>query len=217
MYLILFIHSSVFGHSGCFWVLNTVNSVAVNIGINVSFWIVIFSGYMPSRGISRSYRSFKCFQKHPYSSPQWLYQFTFPARCRTVPFSPTFTVCRFFFDGGRPGWWKVISHRSVLLWSVMLFVCLCCCLVTQLCSTFLGPHDCSPPDFSDGISQARLSEWVSISYFRGPSWLRNYTHFSWKSPALQVDSLPLSHRGSPVKVVCPFFDWVVFILIFFRS
>ena len=101
-----------------------------------------------------------------------------------------------FFDGGRPGWWKVIPHRSALLWSVMLFVCLCCCLVTQLCSTFLGPHDCSPPDFSDGISQARISEWVSISYFRGSSWLRNHTHFSCKSPALQVDSLHLSHWKS---------------------
>ena len=50
MYHIFFIHSSVDGHLGCFHVLAIVNRAAVNIGVHVSFRIVVFSGYMPSCG-----------------------------------------------------------------------------------------------------------------------------------------------------------------------
>ena len=51
---IFFIHSSVNRHLGCFLVLVIVNSAAVNIGVRVSFWIMIFSGYMPNGGIAGS-------------------------------------------------------------------------------------------------------------------------------------------------------------------
>ena len=57
MYHIFFIHSSVIGHLGCFHVLAIVNSAAMNIGVHVSFWIMVFSGYMPSSGIAGSYGS----------------------------------------------------------------------------------------------------------------------------------------------------------------
>ena len=52
------IHSSVDGHLGCFHVLATVDGAAVNIGIHVSFSILVFSGYMPRSGIAGSYGSF---------------------------------------------------------------------------------------------------------------------------------------------------------------
>ena len=42
----IFIHSSVDGHSGCFHLLGIVNSTAVNIGMQVSFGITVFSVYM---------------------------------------------------------------------------------------------------------------------------------------------------------------------------
>ena len=39
--------------------------------------------------------------------------------------------------------------------------------------------DCSPPGSSlHGISQARIVEWVTISFSRGPSWPRNWTRIS---------------------------------------
>ena len=52
-----FIHSSVDGHQSCFHVLAIANSATVNTGIHVSFWIMVFSGYMFSCGIAWSYGS----------------------------------------------------------------------------------------------------------------------------------------------------------------
>ena len=56
MYHNLFIHSSVDGHLGCFYVLVIVNNAAVNIRICVSFSIMISSGCMPSNGIVGSFK-----------------------------------------------------------------------------------------------------------------------------------------------------------------
>ena len=42
-----------------------------------------------------------------------------------------------------------------------------------------------------GILQARILEWVAISFSRGSSWPRNRT----RSPALQSDSLLTELRG----------------------
>ena len=54
---IVYIHSSVIRHLGCFQVLAVVKSAAVNTGVHVSFWVMVFSGYMPSSGIARSHES----------------------------------------------------------------------------------------------------------------------------------------------------------------
>ena len=52
-------------------------------------------------------------------------------------------------------------------------------LVTQSCLTLCNPMDCSPPSFTvHGILQARILEWVAISFCRGPSWLRDWTRVS---------------------------------------
>ena len=60
-----------------------------------------------------------------------------------------------------------------------IYVCICCCLAPKLCSTVCDPMDCSPSSSSvHGISQARILEWVAISFsevFSGP---RDQTHAS---------------------------------------
>ena len=58
MYHKFFIHSSIDGHLGGFRVLAIVNSAAVNIGVHVSFSIMVFSGYLPISGDAGSYGNF---------------------------------------------------------------------------------------------------------------------------------------------------------------
>ena len=67
---------------------------------------------------------------------------------------------------------KCLSHFHPLLWPPILkprdHLSLAC--IYQLCPTLCNPMDCSPPGSSvHGISQARILEWVSISFSRGSS------------------------------------------------
>ena len=51
--------------------------------------------------------------------------------------------------------------------------------VAQLCLTLCNPMDCSLSGSSvHGISQARVLEWIAISFSRGSSWPRNRTWVS---------------------------------------
>ena len=59
--------------------------------------------------------------------------------------------------------------------------------VTQSCPTLRDRMDCSPPGSSiHGIFQARILEWVAISYSRGSSWAREWTWVSMNRGAWQT-------------------------------
>ena len=56
---------------------------------------------------------------------------------------------------------------------------ICCCLVAKSCLTLCDPAHCSLPGSSvHVISQARILEWVDISFSKGSSQPRDRTHIS---------------------------------------
>ena len=72
----------------------------------------------------------------------------------------------FSWDGNGIDWLISLSLRKKLPWNILCGSC----LVTKSC-LFCDSMDCSPPDSSvHGISQARILEWVAISFSRGSSW-----------------------------------------------
>ena len=78
--------------------------------------------------------------------------------------------------------WIIITDAPVL------------CLVAQSCLTLCNPMHYSPPGSSvHGIIQARVLEWVAISFFRDlPD-----PGIEPGSPALKADSLPSELPGKP--------------------
>ena len=66
------------------------------------------------------------------------------------------------------------EYKKVCKPRVYMFV-----LVTQSCLTLCDPMDCSPPRSSvRGVLQARILEWVAISFCKGSSRLRDWTWIS---------------------------------------
>ena len=63
------------------------------------------------------------------------------------------------------------------------------------CPMLYDPMDCSPSGPSvHGILQARILEWVAISFSRGSSQPKDQTHISYISRQILYH---LSHLGSP--------------------
>ena len=110
-----FILVSANGHLGGFHVLSIVNSAAVNIGVYVTFSIMILSVYVLSSGIVGSCDSFiSNFLRILYSV---LHSDCINLHChkqhKRFPFSPhAFQIFCRFFDDDHSDWCEVISHCS---------------------------------------------------------------------------------------------------------
>ena len=88
------------------------------------------------------------------------------------------------------------SDHCIFIWhvkntglSLMIFGvgnCVCVCVCAQSWLTLGDPMDCNLPDYSaHGTFQARMLEWVAISYSRAPSRLVAWRHILgkvWEGP-----------------------------------
>ena len=84
---------------------------------------------------------------------------------RTHTYTYIYTICHILFHFGLS---QDVEYNS-----------LCHTSVAQSCPTFCDLMDCSPPGSSvHGILQAKILEWVAISFSRGPSQPRNWTCIS---------------------------------------
>ena len=126
MYHNFFIHSSVDGRPGCFYVLAIVNSAAVNNGIHVFFFNFGFfrvnqffsksvsSVLVPRSGIAGSYGGFiPRFLRNLHTIfHSGCINLHFHQQHKSIPFSsPAFIVCR-LFNGAQSAQYEVISHCS---------------------------------------------------------------------------------------------------------
>ena len=95
--------------------------------------------------------------------------------------------------------------------------------VPQSCPTLCDPMDCSLPGFSvRGIFQARVLEWVAISFSRGSSWPRDRTQVIHNKDSIKVCCAPLTYSclrtstyinhsclcALPPQWVCGLHQWV---------
>ena len=72
------------------------------------------------------------------------------------------------------------------------------CMCAQSCPTLCNPLVCNPPGSSvRGILQARILEWVAISFSRGIFLTQGLNQNLLRLLHWEADSLLLSHWGSP--------------------
>ena len=73
----------------------------------------------------------------------------------------------------------LLYTHFLVFWSVDVCVCVCVCVCGQSCPTLCDPMDCSPPCSSvRGMFQARILDWVAISYSGRSSRPRDLTWVS---------------------------------------
>ena len=103
-----------------------------------------------------------------------------------------------------------LERRQFGVTFIKQFISECVCVFSpSVCIqslTLFSPMDCSLPGYSvHGISQARILEWVAISFFRASSQPRDQT----RSPTLWADALPSEPQGKPIsKVIIYYYSYL---------
>ena len=91
-----------------------------------------------------------------------------------------FPFCFVFIEG----WliYNAVSITAIQKSNLVIYICVRVCSVALYSLTLWDRMNCILPGFSvHGIFQARIPEWVTISYSRGSSQSRDWTHISFIS------------------------------------
>ena len=113
-------------------------------------------------------------------------------------------------------------------WASTRIICVCVYAESQSCPTLCNSMDYSPPGSSfHGISQARIQEWVAVSFSRGSSQPRDgtciscigrqvgYTWATWEAPNRIYAHWKLD-RAWPQKYALSFTPYFMLIILFFH-
>ena len=121
MYHIFLIHSFANGHLGCFYVLTIRNSAVMNIGVDMSLSILIYSVCMPSSGIAGSYGSpISSFLANLHSVlHSGCTSFHSHQQGKTVPFCPHPLQHLFLVD-----FWSITNMTGMKWYLIVVLICI---------------------------------------------------------------------------------------------
>ena len=172
---------------------NSTEVLRSRLDLNVKWeWELRLFPYLPTTP-AQSLLPPGSWKKQPPGTQLWLGTDSEEGPC-TLTFMETWCVCDNFLGRFHQG---VYFPRAMPLplW------CMRVCWVTQSCPTLCDPMGCSPPgSLVHGNPQARILEWVAISFSRGSSWPRDWTQ-SPTSPALAGWFLPTEAPGKPTSLM----------------
>ena len=121
MYHSFLTHSFANGHLGCFYVLTIRNSAVMNIGVDMSLSILIYSVCMPSSGIAGSYGSpISSFLANLHSVlHSGCTSFHSHQQGKTVPFCPHPLQHLFLVD-----FWSITNMTGMKWYLIVVLICI---------------------------------------------------------------------------------------------